>query len=94
MTQTAHTPGPLLARKRFVITPGGASVAFCFGSPNLPSSQATANACLFAAAPDLLAACDAFLALWPGVHDGSRPAHPEVRVAVNATRAAIAKARG
>ena len=38
-------------------------MAFCFGSPNLPSSQATANACLFAGAPDLLAACEAILPL-------------------------------
>lgn len=47
---------------------------------------------LYRAAPDLLEACEAFLALWPGVHDGSRPAHPDVRMTVNAARAAIAKA--
>lgn len=51
-----------------------------------------ANARLIAAAPDLLAACQAFLALWPEVADGSKPAHPDVRMVVESCRAAIQKA--
>jgi len=46
-----------------------------------------ANACLIAAAPDLLAACEALVAL--DTDEGCR-----ARVAASRARAAIAKARG
>jgi len=62
-----------------------------FGPDCPPQAEATANARLIAAAPDLLDALRWLLAFW---RPGSDHDTDEVRLAVAAARAAIAKATG
>jgi hypothetical protein len=94
--KTEHTPGPWDGSERNAVTAmkgeigvaileplkhfwGNAAVVDDFGTMQ-------ANARLMAAAPDLLAACEAIVAGW-GHHGG-------VSRAVEMARAAVAKARG
>jgi hypothetical protein len=55
------------------------------------TGQALANARLIAAAPDLLAACNAFLLVMDGEDD---PSDEDIERALIATREAVAKAEG
>lgn len=93
MTDAKHTPGPWYVEHHVeipfdpdmlvngcTITTDNEHIAFGFGDGN-----GRANALLIAAAPDLLAACEA--AIWEADNcDG--------RVSVDALRAAIRKAKG
>lgn len=91
-SEVKHTPGPLTTRRAMhpdntggydhaVLDDGGAIIAECFENVgNGLGRPAKANASLFAAAPDLLAACEAALLYLdecqpPRVHDG--PCGPE-----------------
>lgn len=96
---TTHTPGPwtvryltnVFADKRSVASTGG----YATNGPDeeAVSAENVANACLIAAAPDLLAACKAIV----DAHDGNDWSEPGVSdtfyAAIEQARAAIAKAR-
>jgi hypothetical protein len=91
------TPGPWIIDKRCstrVCLPiennrGIASTGGYFSNDQDVAEENEANARLIAAAPDLLAACEA--ALEDGPHNASCGLHLEV---VDVLRAAIAKAKG
>jgi len=88
-----HTPGPWMARE-----PNGPGNGWRVGPAWLgeaPSSNETsANANLIAAAPDLLAACEAFVeAEHAAILDGQRAFSIYVD-AIDDAKSAIAKARG
>lgn len=66
MSETKHTPGPWMVRHAYNVMAGRRSVATCGGYySNVPGEDShgenVANAHLVAAAPDLLAACQAIL---------------------------------
>lgn len=87
-----HTPGPwenlgsVVRTKPYRegdVLAGGFEIADCTRNP----LNRHADAMLISAAPELLAACRAFVAWYPNHADGSIPA-------LDAARAAIAKAEG
>jgi hypothetical protein len=97
-----HTPGPWIADENGVILGGlngltSIGETYCKAWERTPEhpmreamlQEAQANARLIAAAPDLLEACKTFLGLWPA----DRPYHPDVKIAAEMARAAIAKAQ-
>ena len=92
MSETQHTPGPLEyffggGTGAFIVEPDGTVVAKLSVIENTSGHSAlVANARLFAAAPELLEACEGLLGL--AERDGW------LHVAVNQARAAIAKAKG
>ena len=75
----------ILAAENAVLDPGDAKALASVIVRGLPP--------VYAAAPDLLAALHGFLALWPNIEAGI-PAHPDVVMACNLARAAIARAEG
>jgi len=87
MTQTQYTPGPWYADGRDIM----AAPDDCVGSVTTRSTPeiTTANACLIAAAPALLAALEALLRISDDVM-GSL----ERQAAYRTARAAIAQAKG
>lgn len=106
-TPTKHTPGPwhiiheptLSTYHIRVEDLDAAPVASLFYSsggsrPQLSRELIDANARLIAAAPDLLAACEAALSFGEG-HPDRTPSWHDARLATQLTlRAAIAKAKG
>jgi len=54
MNETKHTTGPWRAVGVFVITDNGPDICSTADVNNLPVDEATANACLIAAAPAML----------------------------------------
>jgi len=96
MTNAAHTPGPLEIRNAgaflAVATVGmmpHATFFSCDPSEQVAPPSAWADARLYAAAPDLLAALEQVL--FNSVHGNGLEAHYEAH---DKARAAIAKARG
>ena len=89
----AHTPGPWKANRAlfdkgaiswFIESESGETVARIF-----PGPHAEANAHLFVAAPDLLAACENLLA----VAEDKEGVYGIYQIYIDRARAAIAKAR-
>lgn len=93
---TKHTPGPWTYVGFGVVQPlspqanGQKITTQCFG----PDSEA--NARLIAAAPDLLAACHALMRAEVMQTEGKRDGATmgQISLAIDAARAAIAKAKG
>lgn len=74
MSNTKHTPGPWIVRHQYNVFAGKRSIAGCGGytsnDPNEDTHEANmANACLIAAAPDLLAVAESNLKIIQGVYD-------------------------
>lgn len=69
MTETKHTPGPWRSSEADadVRGPGGVEVAFAYSAGGYEEQEA--NIALIAAAPDLLAACEAAME-WEGDQTG------------------------
>ena len=63
-----HTPGPWEAQERAVYQVDGFGLAYCEGN------KGEANACLMAAAPDMLEALERVEKLWPDTIKGVRSA--------------------
>jgi hypothetical protein len=85
-----HTPGPWIAHNENINHEGNKAeyeIASCTRSP-VPTPEAYANACLIAAAPDLLAACKLAMNHFSGWHSGEYDAQK------NIIRAAISRAEG
>lgn len=105
---TKHTPGPWRIGKTSgwsgTEVKAIASVAWCAKASSYSSSwgesqeisadEALANAHLIAAAPDLLAACEACMTLLVRYENKSIAPEVGTGAAINAAHAAIAKARG
>jgi len=105
MNETKHTPGPwrisgesattVQADYRAINSEGGVLIATALGYPNsgyFPSDdEATANAALIAAAPELLEAAEGIVSRWdsPLWKD-----QPHTGIFIDRLRAAIAKAKG
>ena len=101
---SAHTPGPWVADSRvggvvrggpvqsFVNGSGQQQVALATGQEYMKPGEQAANARLIAAAPDLLAACEALIDAHRAVVHGEA-SHVAAGL-LNAAEAAIAKARG
>ena len=94
MSNAKHTPGPWVVHDRWYIgTPGEgmrthAEVKCCVNVPASDHEQHEANACLIAAAPDLLAACEAV------VEQDGFVGSALMRKRIEEMKAAIAKAKG
>ena len=88
---SAHTPGPWRKQDRYIMTVvGGREVLLAAAdSMEFPGDQVLANARLIAAAPDLLAACQAIMD--PHSYHGTGELWSNVR---NQVRAAVIKAEG
>lgn len=84
MTQWYHLSGAIVAE----------TVGPDWPSRTVVKCRTEEEAQAISALPNLLAALEIGLNLWPGAADGSRPVHPDVRHFVNAARAAISKAQG
>lgn len=112
-TQTSkHTPGPwsvdddprhglntLILDRRNDIVASTADSCMTDSDLAIAGSECEANARLIAAAPDLLAACEAMLPHLEAMIERANPAHEDTghysdQTAVRLARAAIAKARG
>jgi hypothetical protein len=109
MSDAKHTPGPWRANERTIcprsrkwvqtdVRGGGEVVAICSRTRHTVSdddvAEVMANARLIAAAPDLLAACEAAMEFLPkGEYPGGSGQTEAVRVR-DLVRAAIAKAKG
>jgi hypothetical protein len=98
-TKATHTPGPWeVSTKRGLNitakTRGGADFALAAVWTTLTGEAADANARLIAAAPDLLAACEAALPAirWGLAHQGGN--YSQYEAVEQVIVAAIAKARG
>jgi hypothetical protein len=89
MTQAQHTPGPWGEDDRKVILLRGAS---WLGFAHWDDETAIANARLIAAAPELLAAAKLFVAYDAATDDDHVAMMLNYADALEATRAAIAKA--
>jgi hypothetical protein len=95
-TRASHTPGPLTVRDSggdyFIIDAPGRwmELAHVYKHAIRHNKAGYANANLFSAAPDLLAACKAVLKLGRELDKAGIINDP----AINAVRAAIAKAEG
>jgi hypothetical protein len=83
----SHTPGPWKYNGLFV-TANGELPLFRYG---IAPEETEANAILISAAPDLLAACEAFLEAWTGKKGYTER---EMEHATNLAIRAIDKARG
>lgn len=107
-TNTSHTPGPWKVKRQFIhgreIVPRIVCapdddrqcgwIADLIGAPYLGHHSTLANARLIAAAPDLLEACKAALAVLDGsAKDDVEPGAPS-GAAMNLIAAAIEKATG
>lgn len=99
MTQTNHTPGPWSLKMTgwrtnpfAIYSPRRPGAVACVPSrTSVPLDEQDANGRLIAAAPDLLDALEAMTAAF----DWQAPnANPAINAAVEAARAAIAKAKG
>ena len=105
MSETKHTPGPwrisgesatiVQTDDRAINSEGGVLIARALGYPNsgyFPSDdEATGNAALIAAAPELLEAAEGIVSRWdsPLWKD-----QPHTGIFIDRLRAAIAKAKG
>ncbi|MFO0447419.1 MAG: hypothetical protein ACK52I_01800 [Pseudomonadota bacterium] len=89
MSETKHTPGPWKRSYRN-ITANGVIVARVLPAEGGPEQEA-ANARLIAAAPDLLAACEAVERWW---NEHAIEGTPETDAFCTLARAAIAAAKG
>lgn len=88
-----HTPGPWVATDKIVHLPDFAEsgrIAIVINDPEFPE-RSLANARLIAAAPDLLSALTMVLA---ASHGRGQDGKQAMEIALDAARAAIAKATG
>lgn len=99
----AYTKGDWVAhlngKASFVTTHNGKWLADCEPRlvDNLSRSEVEANAQLFAAAPDLLAACEKAVETYRLMLICSHPAHPDhetLEIEMNEIKTAITKAKG
>lgn len=91
---TTHTPGPWQFDGQVILDEDGSHVASPIGCDTVDcDDEAIANARLIAAAPDLLAACEAFLGEIDEI-DACGQRHGIGAEIIAAVEAAIAKARG
>jgi hypothetical protein len=92
-----HTPGPWVTKAQgdanhyFMMQPNGRWLAFIQFNGELLTAEQETNACLIAAAPELLAAAKLALEYWAHREQRYKNRSP---VWVQETRAAIAKATG
>ena len=102
MSNAKHTPGPWEIEYDYAICMGDQVVSRAIAPDTATTEEANANSVLIAAAPDLLAACEAAaneLAAPLSVGDvRARPAAEQLRHRMNlvraSLRAAIARAKG